>query len=137
MTQFDPKLVNISFGPLPLLGFADGDKISVTWLGDGDSAVAGTDGEAVVVRSHDRRAEVTVRLMATGAGRTALAALLAHYNAEGPPLPLVISSIDTGEGLASGEATIKNPPETVYAAEAPVREVVFVCHTLRMQTIPG
>lgn len=133
MTSYDPKMVGISFGPLPLLGFAPNSMIEVTMLGPGTSAAVGTQGEAVLIDNHNRAAEVKVRFMATGLGRNTLSALRAHYTAGNPALPLMIGSIDTGEELAGGTAKIKNHPDTAFGDDAPIREVTFVVARLDQQ----
>lgn len=125
MTTFDPKKVNINFGPLPLRGFADGTMITVAFQGDGATSAVGATGEAVIIKNHDRRATVTARLMGTGAGRNTLAALAASFTAGNPQLPLSITSIDTGEQIGAGSAVIKRMPDFGFGGEAPVREVVF------------
>lgn len=137
MSNFDPKLVNMTWGPLLLDGYAQGEMISVSFQGDGNKAEVGTGGEAVTIVSHDDRAEITVRLLRTGAGRNTLSALLSSYNvARGLALPLGIASIDTGEVMASGRAVLKKPPDLAYSNEAPVAEVVFVCERLTYQVAP-
>lgn len=133
MTSYDPKLVGISFGPLPLLGFASGAMIEVTMLGDGTKAAVGTQGEAVLIDSHNRSAEVKCRFMATGLGRNTLSQLRAHFTAGNPALPLMIGSLDTGEEIAGGVAKMKNHPDSAFGDDAPIREVTFVVARLDQQ----
>ncbi len=123
---YDPKLVVVTFGPLPLLGFADGAMIEIAMQGDGASAQVGTQGEAVVIKNHNRAAEATCRFMGTGLGRATLSALLAHFLAFNLALPFTVTSVDTGEQLAGGVAVIKNVPDASFGDDAPVREVIFV-----------
>ncbi len=129
---YDPKLVIATFGPLPLLGFADGAMIEVAMQGDGASSQVGTQGEAVVIKSHNRAAEATCRFMGTGLGRATLSALHAHFLALNLALPFTLTSIDTGEQLAGGVAVIKNYPDTSFGDDAPVREVIFVIGELTL-----
>lgn len=133
MTSYDPKQVVVSFGPLPILGYAPGSMIEVTMLGPGTSAAVGAQGEAVLIDSHNRSAEVKVRLMGTGLGRNTLHFLRVHYTAGNLALPLLVGAIDTGEQLAGGVAKIKNVPDTAFGDDAPVREVTFVVARLDQQ----
>lgn len=135
--EYDPKKVTALFGALPLLGHADGEFIRVNFLGEGDRAMVGAGGATCLVRSHDKRAEVTVRFMAANdEGRAVLSALLAFYNGGNPMLPFAVNSRSTGETLAGGSAVMKKPPEAVFGVDHPVREVTFVLPECRMQTIP-
>lgn len=124
--SFNPRNAGAAFGPLPMLGVANGTMFEVKMLGPGVSLAVGTQGEAVLVDSHNRSAEVTVRLMATGLGRNTLSALRAHWTAGNPALPFNIISKDTGEALSGGVAKLKNVPDTSFGDDAPIREVVFI-----------
>lgn len=137
MSSYDPKKVIILWGPLLLDGFAEGSMIQVSRPGEGAQAFVGTGGEAVTVVDHDDRAEVTVNLMRTGAGRNTLAALMASYNLDrGLALPLAITSIDTGEALATGRAVLKKQPDLDFSNEAPSAEIMFVCERMDYQLAP-
>jgi hypothetical protein len=133
MTSYDPKRVGVSFGPLPILGYASGSMIEVTMLGDGTRAAVGTQGEAVLVDNHNQSAEVKVRLMATGLGRNTLHFLRAHMIAGNPALPLMLNSLDTGEKIGGGVAKLKNYPDASLGDDAPIREVTFVVARLDQQ----
>lgn len=125
-SNYDPRNCNAAFGPLPMLGVASGTMFEVRVLGPGVAIAVGTQGEAVLIDSHNRSAEVTVRLMGTGLGRNTLSALRAHWIAGNPALPFNILSKDTGEALSGGVAKLKNPPDTSFGDDAPVREVTFI-----------
>lgn len=133
--EFDPRLVIMSFGPLVLNGYADGEMISVSYLGDGVSAVVGGQGAGILIDDHDNSAEVTVRIFAAHlAGQITMSALLKHHTAGNIALPLSIVSVTTGEKLAGGLAKIKKKPDASFSkGEAPVREIVFVSASLSMQ----
>ena len=138
MSVYDPKKVVVTWGPLILDGFAEGDMVSVAWQGDGAQATVGTGGEACTTISHDDRAEVAVSLMRTGAGQNTLAALMASYNFErGLALPFAIASVDTGEVFVAGSAVIKKPPEASLGNEAPTAEVMFVIERGIYQVAPA
>lgn len=134
MSSYDPKKATIRFGTLRLTGFSDDDKIAVAYDGEGAKAEVGSDGDAVLIDSHDKRATITVSLMRTGPGRQTLSALLAFFNAGNLSLPIAIVSLDTGEVLAAGEAKMKNPPDIAFNTSMPKCELVFVCGNLKAQT---
>lgn len=134
---YDFQDVVVTYGLVPLAGIADGNSVTVNWLGDGDSVVVGGHGDAVVVRDTNHAAEVTVRIQGTGPGRNTLSALSALKNLGGDRLPLIIAGPDSGEIFACTMATIKQLPAISYGPdEAPVREIVFLCGTARLQTFP-
>lgn len=135
-SSFDPKLHTLVFGVLPILGYAENTKIGVKWLGKGAEAFSGIDGDGVVVHSHDKRAEVTIELMATGAGRNTLSALLTYYNQVNIGIPLVMTGIDTGEVFSAPVAYIKNPPDLSVDPNAPKRTIVFICPEASMSVAP-
>jgi hypothetical protein len=135
VSTYDPQFVNAIFGPMPLLGLADGTMFEVAMQGDGVRAQVGTQGEAVLVENHNFSAEVTCRFMATGLGAVTLSRLHAHKRLFNIALPFILRSIDTGETVASGLAKIKNFPDVSFGDEAPVREVVFVLARLELSAI--
>lgn len=140
MSTYDPKNVIMNFGlALRIQGFASGSMIAVRYTDEGARSYVGTTGEAVGVKSYQRSAEITVRLMATGAGRRTLAVLLTHFNAGNVALPLAIVSRDTGEALVCPQALIKQYPGAEFggADTEPMREIMFTCPELRMQTAPA
>lgn len=128
MATYDPKSLLVTFGPLPIFGFADGEMVKVEYQGEGDKTVVGTAGETARIRNHDRRAKVTVRIMSTR--QEIVAALQAHYVAGNPQLPLVISSGSTGSVHASGDACLEKQPDEAFGAEVPIREFVFACERM-------
>lgn len=125
-TSYNAKEVMVNFGPLPLLGAADGDFCTVAYQGDGVGMVVGARGATVCIDNHDNSAEVTMRLFATGDGQNTLSALLAHYTAGNPFLPLAVISVSTGESVVAGSAKIKKLPDKSFGTGAPIREIVFV-----------
>lgn len=124
------------YGPLPMLGVASGTMFEVKMSGPGTGVAVGSQGEAVLIDNHNRSAEVTVRLMGTGAGRNTLSALRLSWIAGNPAFSLGIESLDTGETLIGGTAKLKNPPDSAFGDDAPVREVVFVVARLDQGNSP-
>lgn len=137
-SSFDPKKTILTFGPLRILGFAEGTYIDLAMLGAGGSVVVGAYGDGVVVEDPNKAAECTFRLLATGIGRNMAVALTAHYNGGNPFLPVVVSSLDTGEQIVSGAGKIKRLPNKPFAVGgAPVREWVLVMPETLSAVVPG
>ena len=133
---YDPQNVVMAYGSLIITGYADGQMIEIAMQGDGVSASVGTQGEAVLIENHNFSAEITARLMATGLGQVVLSALHASKKARNVARPLTITSINTGETIASGLAKIKNFPDAAFGDDAPVREIVFVVARLEFTASP-
>lgn len=120
---YDPGLVKVLFGVIPVDGFAAGSMVKVSHQGDGTKAQVGSAGEAAFVASRNRSAIVECPLMSTAGVNTALA--LAYQ--AGLPLPLVILDVNTGSSHVSPQAMIERIPDADYAADVPVRNWRFVC----------
>lgn len=138
MAVYDPREVTLRIAGLVVDGYASGEKITLNMLGEGSRAEVGSDGEPVLVVSHDRRAELTFRLYATGAGRSTCSALMTAYNtAPEVAVPVTLTSNSTGENLVALQALIKRYPNVVYGGDtAPVREFTMVMGRLRSQQTP-
>jgi len=136
VATYDPKNIVAIWG-IPLAGFAPDSFITVAWQSEGAQMFAGARGDAVTVYDHNQNAEVTFRLMATGAGRNVLAALGASLNLGGPPLPFQLISPDTGETWVCAQAVLKRAPAAEYATgAAPVREITLLCPKMSLVTVP-
>ncbi|MEL6186452.1 MAG: hypothetical protein AAFU79_17660 [Myxococcota bacterium] len=131
-SQYDPKDIIMTFGPVRIEGFGAGTMVSVNYNAQGAQTHVGHTGEGAVNISHDRSATVEVELMATGRGRNTLAALRAHITAGNPLLPLAIKHKSTGEQFA-GFAALQQQPSAEFAGPdaAQVRSVVFVVPELQ------
>lgn len=124
MGEWDPKRLTLMFGPLEVGGYADGEMIKIEYLGEGDKWAVGTAGEVARVRSYDKRAKVTARIM--GTRKDVNAALVAHFAAGNPLLPVIVNSVSTGSVHASGEGCLAKPPDETFGPEVPVREYEFM-----------
>lgn len=65
MKVSDPRQFTVSYGGVPLHGFADGEFVTVKFVSDAALDVVGTDGEVSVSPNADRRADIEIKLMST------------------------------------------------------------------------
>lgn len=131
---YDPTLVNLIYGPLPITGFADGSMISDSPVGDGVKGVTGTGGEVAFVETANRQREVTFRLFETA--NPVNIALQALYNAGNPTLSLFINSISTGQTMVAALCKLERIPGTSYDAGIPIREWKIIVLKGEHQAIP-
>lgn len=136
-TTYDPARTFVSFGPIILSGFADGDAISIEREGDEESVQVGVDADVVRVINGSRVAKVTVRLQGGSPANTMLRAQRALRN---PVLPqgdhgaFELRDLNSGTLVTSPTAWISKEPLPGLSAEAPVFEWEITCAYL--QTIP-
>jgi hypothetical protein len=76
LTTYDPKLVTVIFGGVPISGFADGTFVSIEPTSDRYSRVVGADGEVSRSKSVDNSHTVTITLMQSSASNQYLSLLL-------------------------------------------------------------
>ena len=131
--QYNPTQVMLTYGVLPVSGYADGSMIQVSPVGDGTKSQVGTAGEAVIVRTPNKQHEVTIRLFETSPVNAALALL---FNAGNPLLPLTLVSLSTGAFMGAGSGCLERIPGVTYEAGAPVREWKVICPEFDSQFVP-
>ena len=73
---YDPLLVGMTFGGVPIVGIADGTFIKVSRNEDDWKDYAGTEGEVVWARQHDKRGTVTFTLKNTSPSNEDLSAIM-------------------------------------------------------------
>ena len=131
--SYDPTQVFLTYGVLPVSGYADGSMIQVSPVGDGNKAMVGTAGEAAFVKTPNRQNEVTFRLFETSPVNAALALL---YNAGNVPVPVALVSASTGALAGAGAGILERIPGVTYEAGVPVREWKAICPQWDTQFIP-
>lgn len=110
-TSYDPKLVAVIVGGVPIQGFADGDMISVEFQEDSWEHLAGADGEEMRVRKNDARAEMTITLLQSSESNTWLAGLQLADEATGKAAFPVLFKDNNGATLMAAEsAWVKKTP---------------------------
>lgn len=120
MATYDPTLVALIYGPLPISGFADGTMIQDSPIGDGVKGMTGTGGETAFIETANRQRELTFRLTETANAMNI--ALEALFNAGNPELTVFLNSISTGQTMVAARAKLERIPGTSYDAGWPIRE---------------
>jgi len=120
---YDPKKNIVTFGVIPVDGFADGDAIVVERKGSGVDTEHGIGGEWAFKEDANNGGMIKLRLMATAISNRLL---MLHYHAGNLPVPVMVTNLSTGEIEVGGKAKIKQPPSKSYSASVGVREWVLV-----------
>lgn len=131
---YDPTRTKMTWGVLPISGYADGSMIQVNPIGDGVRGVTGTAGETAFIETPNRQHEVTFRLFETA--QIINAALMALFNAGNLPAPVTIASLSTGKIFVSGAAKLERIPGTTYDNNVPVLEWKLIVLRGDTQSIP-
>lgn len=125
MATYDPKLVVITYGGVPITGFAEDTFVEIAPAEEGFTRKVGADGE--VVRSHSANTccDVTVTLMQSSLSNQVLSAAAVADRLSGVGLaPLSITEITSGTTFFFPQAWVEMP--TVgFAKEAGERAWTF------------
>jgi hypothetical protein len=123
---YDPKKVIVTFGGVPLTGFADGTFVSVTAPTDRFSKKVGADGEVARTRSNDDTHEVTLTLIQTSLSNSYLSSIAAIDKVSNLGIrPLTITDLSGGTIFFWPQAWIRKTPDTDFAKESGDRAWVF------------
>ncbi len=123
---YDPKQVIVTFGGVPISGFADGTFISVSPNNDRFTKAVGADGEVARSKSVDYSHEVTLTLLQTALSNAYLTGILTadQLTNEGK-LPLSITDLSGTTLMLWPEAWIRVEPDVEFAKETGERAWVF------------
>ena len=126
LKTYDPGQVSVTFGPVILSGFADGEQIVVEPNVESFTLHMGAQGDGARTRSRDKSARVTVRLLQTSASNDLLSAIQNLDRAGGLGIfPLMVKD-NGGRSIHLAEnAWLVAPPSSAYGAEAGAREWIF------------
>ena len=126
MKTYDPGQVSVTFGPIILSGFGDGEQIMVEPNVESFTLLMGAQGEGARTRSRDKSARVTVRILQTSETNDLLSAVQNLDRAAGEGIfPLMVKD-NGGRSLFLAEsAWIVAPPSSPFGSEAGVREWIF------------
>lgn len=120
MRTFDIKNYDVIVGDNLITGFGEGTSIEVSPEGPGFTDKVGIDGEATSSRSHDRRATLSITLMASSESNDVLSAIYAGdragVNGEGVLSVSIVNREGTDEYSAS-QARIMQEPDLALGAE--------------------
>ena len=126
VTTYDPKKVIITFGGVPISGFAAGTFLNVTASSERFTKVVGADGEVSRSKSADETHEVTITLKQSSLSNQYLSGIetIDKLTSAGI-LPLTITDLNGGTLKFWPQAWISTDPELGYAAEQTDREWTF------------
>lgn len=112
LATYDPKKVNVIFGPVVLTGFADGTFVKVETDGDGISALVGCDQE--IVRSIDPGSilkKITVTLLQSSDSNDELSIIHNADNQTGAGvMPMSVQDLSGRSLLMADQAWITKKP---------------------------
>lgn len=135
---FNPDEVVIVVGPALIEdGLADGEFVRLEQETDDTADVVGVDGEVSVSRSNDKRATLTIILMATSRHNDTLSVLSNLVrNAPGMTggiVPFVLKDRN-GRALYTGQNSwVQKPPDVSYDRQATPREwTIRIAHCIRV-----
>lgn len=120
---FDPKQVVLSFGGIPIGGYADGEFISIEPTSDDFQMSSGADGDPSRVKLNDETATLTLTLAMTSPSNDVLSGFRSLDKRTGQGVvPLVCKDLSGRSTLFSGNAWIRKLPTTNYGKEISTRE---------------
>lgn len=138
LKSYDPKLVTITFGPVLVTGFADGQFLSIEQNEDAFALKIGSDGEGARARSNNNSARITITLMQSSLANDFLAAQ--HELDKTLPfgagtVPLLIKDLSGRALFFAQNAWIVKYPTSGFDREVMERE--WVIETDNLVNFPG
>lgn len=125
---YDPKLVLMSYGPVPFADFAEGSFITCEADQDDYRTERGTDGKVDFVRNIGRTFSVTALILQTSPINDLLSALrVSDFTANTGTWPLIIKDLQGLSLQFFPQSRIIAPPSMVYAGTTNAREWRFKC----------
>ena len=123
VTTYDPKKVIVTFGGVPINGFASGTFISVAASAERYQRVTGADGEVSRAKSADNTHEVTITLLqASGSNQHLHDVEAMDRLADTGIRELSITDLNGETVMFWPEAWITGTPDLGFAAEQTDRE---------------
>jgi len=136
MPTFDPKDVSVIAGGLPIVGFAPGSFVSITYDEDSFSLQVGADGAAVRSKSNNKSATINITLMHGAIANQILSGFrVADEAANAGIFPLLITELGTGTVHSAEAAWVQKPPDIDYQTEA--QPIPWVLRTASMDQNVG
>jgi hypothetical protein len=125
--NYDPKKVVITFGGVPIMGFADGDFVESTPNdAEGYKKQIGADGEVGRSRSNDNTHTVVITLMQSSLSNQYLSGIRTADKLTGKmKLPLSITDLNGISLEFWPEAWLKGDPTWGYGKEMKERQWTF------------
>lgn len=123
---YDPKMVVITFGAVPISGYAEGTFVRVNRSGDAFTKSKGAGGDIERVNRNQGDFEVSVTLQQTSSSNTELSAILAADQATNAGVfPLTIKDMLGNTLFFAPQAWIRKDPEWEDGDELNSREWTF------------
>jgi len=130
---YDPKLLLVTFGGIPLTGFADGTFLAVVRNSDMFSEVTGADGETSRAKSNDRSGLATITLKQTSPSNDVLSAFaLADEEANAGVRTFMAKDALGTSIFFSAFAYVKKIPDSAFGKEINNREWSLFLSDLRV-----
>ncbi len=130
---YDPKKVIVTFGGVPITGFADGTFVQVDPNAESFTRKVGADGEVVRAKTNDNTHTVVITLQQSSASNSFLGNA---YNTDkltgAGMLPLSITDLNGGTIAFWPQAWIQTDPSWGYAKETTDRG--WTLHTGQIAT---
>jgi hypothetical protein len=123
---YDPKMVIITYGGVPISGYADGTFVDIAPEGETFTRKTGADGEAVRSRSWKNCFDVTITLLQSSLSNQYLSAMNQLDRATNKNLlPLTITDLQGGTLCFWPQAWVEIPSSWGYGTEVTDRAWVF------------
>lgn len=123
---FDPKMVVITFGIVPISGYAEGTFVNVNRSGDAFTKSKGAGGDVERVNKNQGDFEVTITLQQTAPVNKELSAILAADQVTNAGVfPLTIKDLQGETLFFAPQAWIRKDPEMSEGDELNARAWVF------------
>jgi hypothetical protein len=123
---YDPKMVVITFGAVPISGYAEGTFVRVNRSGDAFTKSKGAGGDIERVNRNQGDFEVSITLQQTSSSNTELSAILAADQATNAGVfPLTIKDILGNTLFFAPQAWIRKDPEWEDGDDLNSREWTF------------
>lgn len=127
MPTYDPKQVVITFGGVPIMGYAEDSFVECAPVEEGFTRKVGADGEVVRSKSNNGCYDVTVTLLQTSLSNGVLSAAEVADRATGAGmLPLSITEISSGSEHFFPQAWVERP---TWARGKEAGEQAWTFHT--------
>ena len=131
--------VSCIVGGVPILDYMDGnDVVRIQRPADQITPLVGADGKAIVSVNLNESAIIELKLKPSSASNAYLAALLLAFQKAlvANPFPVLVTSLQNGEGWAGSEAIVMaRPPDVGYGKEATQRLWKVFVHNLQSASI--
>ena len=135
---YDPREVIVTFGGIPLTGFADGTFITVSRASERFTKAVGADGEVARSRNNDNTHEVTLTLIQTSPSNNYLSIIARVDKIMNMGVKaLSITDLSGSTLFFWNEAWINNDPDVEFNKEIGDRAWVFNTGQVKEDFIGG